>query len=242
MLKAIIIDDEPLAHKVILSYAENLPYLDIVGQCHLATEALSYLNESDIDLIFLDINMPKLNGLDFLRTLNKQPIVIVTSAYGEYALDGFELGVCDYLLKPFRLDRFMKATNKAYELFQLKEKPNALVSQQNTITSDKKISNEIFIKSDKKLVQIRLSDIHFLESYGNYIKVWLTNEYHLTPGALSSFEEKLSDSDFFRIHKSFIINRNYIDYIEGNFVMTKGGKSLPIGKMNRQAFKRFIGK
>lgn len=239
-LRAIIIDDEPLAHKVILTHAKEVPYLDIVGQCYLATEAFTHLNEGNIDLVFLDINMPKLSGLDFLRTLNKKPIVIITSAYREYALESFELDVCDYLLKPFRFDRFMKATNKALTLFQLQNKPNPTVETPAT-TASKPIT-ELFIKSDKRLIQVNLSDIYFLESYGNYVKVWLENEYLLTPRSLSSFEEQLPTNDFFRIHKSYIINRRYIDYVEGNLVMTKNGKSLSVGKMNRAGFKVFIGK
>ncbi len=244
MLQCLIIDDEPLAHKVILEYAKEIPYINIIGQCYLATESLAFLNNQTIDLIFLDINMPKLKGLDFLRTLHKKPLVIITSAYGEYALEGFELNVCDYLLKPFRFDRFMKATNKAFELFQLQNKvSNSISSSQNTSKSnDKSIATELFIKSDKRLIQIQFSDIYFLESYGNYVKVWLKDEFHLTPASLSSFLEQLPSNDFFRIHKTYIINRLFIDYIEGNLVITKNGKSLPIGKMNRQAFRNFIGK
>lgn len=238
-LNALIIDDEPLAHKVILEYVKNVPYLNIVGQCYLATEAFIYLNNETIDLIFLDINMPKLKGLDFLRTLNKQPIVIITSAYEEYALESFELDVCDYLLKPFRFDRFMKATNKALDLYRLKNRP-----LEQPISSPTNIApvadSQLFIKSDKRLVQIELSDIYFLENYGNYVKVWMKDEYHLTTGPLSRFEQELPSSLFFRIHKSYIINRAFIDYVEGNMVITKSGKSLPVGKLNRAAFKAFI--
>lgn len=238
ILKALVIDDEPLAHKVILEYVKDVDFIDVVGQCHLATEALSVLKSKHIDLIFLDINMPKLTGLDFLKTLNVKPIVIITSAYQEYALESFELDVCDYLLKPFRFDRFLKATNKAFEFYQLKNTTNGQTRSSDTVLGEAK---QLFIKSDKKLINIYFKDIYYLESYGNYVKVWLGNEFHLTPKTLSSFTSQLPESDFFRIHKSVIINRLFIDFLEGNFVLMKNGKQLPIGKNNRAAFKRFIG-
>lgn len=237
-LKALIIDDEPLAHKVILEYVKDVDFIEVVGQCHLATEALSVLKSKDVDLIFLDINMPKLTGLDFLKTLSVKPIVIITSAYQEHALVSFELDVCDYLLKPFRFDRFLKATNKAFELFQLKSMPNSQTSSNDVRQEEAK---QLFIKADKKLININVKDIHYLESYGNYVKVWINNEFHLTPKTLSSFIDQLPENDFFKIHKSFIINRQFIDYLEGNFVLMKNGKQLPVGKNNRAAFKRFIG-
>ena len=238
-LKALIIDDEPLAHKVILQYAKDVDFIEIAGQCHLATEALSVLKNQEIDLIFLDINMPKLKGLDFLRTLSRRPIVIITSAYEEYALESFELDVCDYLLKPFRFDRFLKAVNKASEIYQLKNQPTPTAADFSTKKEEKQ-ANQIFIKSEKRLIQIDLQDINYLESYGNYVKVWLDDKFHLTPRTLGSFEEELASDRFFKIHKSFIVNRQHIDYVEGNAVVMKNKKLLPIGKNQRQEFKLFL--
>ena len=237
-LKALIIDDEPLAHKVILEYAKDVPFIEVVGQCYLATEALTLMKMQEVDLLFLDINMPKIKGLDFLRTLSQKPIVIITSAYQEYALESFELEVCDYLLKPFRFDRFLKATNRAYELFQLKNSPQAPISSLSETPIDE--PNQLFIKSDKRLIQVSISDIFYLESYGNYVKIWLEKEFHLTPRTLSSFMELLPLNDFFRIHKSFIINRKHIDYVEGNMVKMKNGKTVSIGKNQRQTFKKYL--
>ncbi len=236
-LNSLIIDDEPLAHKVIMEYAKDIPFLTVSAQCYLATEAFSVLNDQNIDLIFLDIQMPKLKGLDFLRTLKVKPLVIVTSAYDEYALEGFELDVCDYLLKPFRFDRFLKAVNKAHELYQLKAEPTSSLPVDRE--SERK-DDRLFIKSDKRLTQVKLSDIQYLESYGNYVKVWMGEEFHLTFRTLTSYVEELPEKDFFRIHKSFIINRVYIDYLEGNQVMMKNKKGLPIGKNNRSEFKKFL--
>ena len=227
-LRALIIDDEPLAHKIILQYASDISSVEIVGQCHLATEALTFLSNQAVDLIFLDINMPKLKGLDFLRTLSRKPLVIITSAYEEYALESFELDVCDYLLKPFRFDRFLKAVNKAVEIHRLKNGVG------------EKTENHLFIKSEKKQIQINKEEIVYLESYGNYVKVWLKDQFHLTPRTLSSFELELPQNSFFKIHKSFIINIKQIDYVEGNAVVMKNKKLLPIGKNQRQAFKKLF--
>jgi len=234
-LKALIIDDEPLAHLVVQEYAKEIPFLEIVGQCHLAIDAIKVLKEQSIDLLFLDINMPKLTGLEFLRTLKVTPKVIITSAYPEFALESYDLDVSDYLLKPYRFDRFLKAVNKVQEQYQLEQ--TAVTPTETSSVEDQ----QLFIKSDKRLINISLSEIYYLESYGNYVKVWLEKEFHLTPKTLTHFEELLSPSDFFRIHKSFILNRKFIDYVEGNFVVMKNGKQLTIGKTQRSTFKSFLG-
>jgi len=213
ILKALIIDDEPLAHLVIQEYAKEVSFIEIVGQCHLATEAIPILKSQQIDLLFLDINMPKITGLAFLRTLTVAPMVIITSAYQEYALESFELKVCDYLLKPFRFDRFLKAVNSAYELHQLKNPTIATSTNPEPSTAE---NQQLFIKADKRLVNIDLSTIYYLESYGNYVKIWLEKEFHLTPKTLTHFEEILPSTNFFKIHKSYILNRQYIDFVEGN--------------------------
>lgn len=234
-LKALIIDDEPLAHKIILEYTKDVDFVEIIGQCHLATEALSILKKQEVDLLFLDINMPRISGLDFLRTLSKKPLVIITSAYQEYALESFELDVVDYLLKPFRFDRFLKAVNKAQELKQLK---NATTTA--PISTSNETAKQLFIKSDKRLIQLDISAIYYLESYGNYVKIWLEKDFYLTPRTLTSFVAELPDNQFVRVHKSFIIHRTYIDYVEGNRVAMKNGKTVAIGKNYRSDFKAFL--
>ncbi len=233
-LKALIIDDEPLAHMVILEYVKDISFIEIVGQCNLATEAIAFLQNKAVDLLFLDINMPKIKGLDFLRTLKNPPLAIITSAYQEYALESFELDVCDYLLKPFRFDRFLKAVNKAQEMYQLRE--GSAINE----TPKKEVNTTLFIKADKRLINVDLSEIYYFESYGNYVKVWLKDQFHLTPRTLISFVAQVPENDFYRIHKSFLINRKYIDYVEGNFLLMKNGKQLPIGKNHRSDFKRFL--
>lgn len=231
-LQALIIDDEPLAHEVISLYAKDIPFLHIAGHCYQATEALEYLNKHTVDLIFLDIQLPRIKGLDLLKILKNKPLVIITSAFGEFALESFELDVCDYLLKPFAFERFLKAVNKAMEQQRLQQPAEAPV--QLPVAPD-----QLFIKTDKRFVQLEMKDIFYLESAGNYVKLWLKETSLLTPRTLTSFEEQLPAGDFIRIHKSFIVNKLHVAYLEGNMVVLKNGKTLLIGKNYKNAFKLF---
>ena len=168
MLKYIIIDDEPLAHEIIEEFCSMLPHLQLEKNCYNAMEAMQYLNENTVDFMFLDINMPKLRGLDFLKTLTYPPKTIITTAYKEHALEGFELNVVDYILKPFSFDRLVKAVNKVSE-------------NQETKTIIKEVSNEasvsrFFVKGDKKHHQINLDGLLYIEAYGNYTKLFVNNE------------------------------------------------------------------
>ncbi|MCF0074374.1 LytTR family DNA-binding domain-containing protein [Dyadobacter sp. CY261] len=235
-LRCLIVDDEPLAHDVILRYMEDIPFLEKAGQCYLATEAFAFLSHHAVDLIFLDIRMPKLSGLDFLRTLNQRPLVIITSAFEEHALESFELEVIDYLLKPFRFDRFLKAANRALEQHMLRKQP--ALPQVPAMQHDMEL---LYIKSDKKLVQMPLDDVYYLESLGNYVKVWAHDHFLLTQRTLGSFEEQLPGEVFIRIHKSFILNRKFVHYIEGNTIRLRNGKELPLGKTFKHVIKLFPG-
>ena len=236
-LRCLIVDDEPLAHDVVLRYLEDIPFLEKAGQCYVATEAFAFLNHQAVDLIFLDIRMPKLSGLDFLRTLNQRPLVVITSAYEEHALESFELEVVDYLLKPFRFDRFLKAANRALEQYTLRKQvitspaPPAMLHE----------AEPLYIKSDKKLVQMQLDDVYYLESLGNYVKVWGRDQFLLTQRTLGSFEEQLPADAFIRIHKSFILNKKFVHYIEGNMIRLLNGKVLPLGKTFKHVIKLFPG-
>ncbi len=235
-LRCLIVDDEPLAHGVIMEYAKDLPFINIIGSCYRATEALDFLSKQPVDLIFLDIRMPKLNGLEFLKTLARKPLVIITSAYEEYALAGFDLAVCDYLLKPFRLDRFIKAVNRALELHNLKGQK----AQPALIEKPVQINNELIsIKVDKKHILIKLAEIQYLESLGNFVKVWKNGDFLLTPRTLTSFEDQVS-TDFVRIHKSFILNKKYVDYLEGSTIVLKNGQEVPVGKNYKGIIKQLL--
>lgn len=233
-LKAMIIDDEPLAHEIILDYLSELPFVEVVSQSYNAIEALSYLSQQPVDLLFLDINMPKLSGIDFLKLLPDKPQVIITSAYKQYALESFELDVCDYLLKPYRFERFLKAVNKAQQQHQFK---------QGTLKShtDETKESTIFIKVDKKLIQLNTAQITFLEAYGNYVKVWVNDKMYLTPRTLISFEKELADENetFMRIHKSYIVQKSQIKAIESKSIEMSNQQHLPIGKNHKHLIKLF---
>ena len=222
MLKYIIIDDEPLAHEIIEEFCSMLPYVQLEKNCYNAMEAMQFLNENTVDFMFLDINMPKLRGLDFLKTLTKPPKTIITTAYKEHALEGFELNVIDYILKPFSFDRLVKAVNKVSET-------------QTTKTIIKEVSNStdssvrFFVKGDKKHHQIDLNDLLYIEAYGNYTKLFLKEEMIVSHEKISHYENILKASNFLRVHKSFIIAIDKIKFIEGNRILIKDNK-IPIGQ------------
>ncbi len=229
-MKYCIIDDEPIAHHIIENYCKNLPYLEKVGNCYDAFEAMQLMNTKTVDLIFLDINMPKLSGFDLLKTMRQVPKVIVTSAYKEFALEGYELNVADYLLKPFSFERFLKAINKV----RVESKPifTPVVEKQAT---------RFFLKGDKKIHQIHTDDILFIEAYGNYTKVFLTGEMIISHEKISAFETLLPTSDFLRVHKSFIIATRKIKTIEGNRILI-GEHLIPVGQTYKHNLKQLFRK
>lgn len=231
-ISAIIIDDEPLAHKIIERFVADVGFVEIVGQCFYATDAYEILSTKEVDLIFLDIEMPKLKGLDFLKTLTVKPKVIVTTAYEEYALEGFELQVSDYLLKPYSFDRFLKAVNKVRS-----ETKRLNTSEGKSQTPS---SRKIFVKVDKRQIQIDTGEIQCLESYGNYVKIWLGSEMLLTPRTLSSFERELALGQFFKVHKSYIVQRKFVDFVEGNQITLHNKMRVPVGKSHRSMLKAWI--
>lgn len=210
MIRFLIVDDEPLAHELIEEFCSMLPHLELQQNCYNAMEAMGYLNSNSVDIMFLDINMPKLKGFDFLRTLTKPPRVIVTTAYKEFALEGYELNVADYLVKPFSFERFVKAVNKAMESVSGPAIP------QNSEPKKQEGNMRFFVKGDKKYHQISTSDIRYIEAYGNYTKLYLSDQLIVSNEKISHFEEMLPGSHFLRVHKSFIVALDKITTIEGN--------------------------
>ncbi len=220
MLKFIIVDDEPLAHEIIEEFCRMIPHIELKNNCYNAMEAIQYLNNNTIDFMFLDINMPELRGLDFLRTLTHPPKTIITTAYKEYALEGFELNVVDYLLKPFSFNRFVKAINKL--------SASTFASPVKNVVNDTE-ANRFFIKGDKKYHQIDADRILYIEAYGNYSKIYLIDDMIVSHDKISSYETLLSNANFLRVHKSFMVAIDKIKFIEGNRIFIEEHK-IPIGQ------------
>ncbi len=229
-IKALIIDDEPLARNVIEQYAQKLPNLVIEGSCADAICAHQMLQEKSIDLLFLDINMPKLSGISFVRNLKNPPLIIFTTAYSEYALEGFELNAIDYLKKPFSFERFCQAFFKAEELIHLKK---------GTLADTEPKNEFLFIKSNKKSVRVRFNEILYIEGLGDYIKIHLKDQKIVTNLSMKRIFSLLPENKFYRIHKSFIIALDHIDSIEGNLVEINKNK-LPVGNNYRQDFMQLM--
>ncbi len=228
-IKTLIVDDEPLALDVLETYIDKVPELDLVARCANAFEANQILTqEDDIDLMFLDIQMPQLTGIDFVKTLKKPPLLIFTTAFPNYAIDGFELDAVDYLLKPISTERFMKSANKAIEQIKLRQ------SGQN---SPKAIESDfIFVKADKKYVKVNYNDIIYIEGLKDYVILRMAEGRVITLQTMKSLEEKLPDKIFKRIHRSYILNVDKINAVVGNAIeVIEGGKTkhLPIGKNYR---------
>jgi DNA-binding LytR/AlgR family response regulator len=238
MINVIIVDDEPLAQDVIETYVEKMPELNLIQKCNNALEANEALKKHDIDLMFLDIQMPQLTGIDFLKTLTNPPVVIFTTAYPNYAIEGFELDALDYLLKPISLERFMKAANKAIDQINLK----------NSEGSGGGADGEdfIFVKADKKLVKVKYADIIYIEGLKDYVIIRLAEGKRvITLQTMKSLESKLPANLFKRIHRSYIVGITKIEAVLGNMVeVTEKGqkKHLPVGKNYREELLKIINK
>jgi DNA-binding LytR/AlgR family response regulator len=220
-MHCLIVDDEPVARDILKQYIQDTPDLVLAGECESALTAMSFLKEQRVDLIFLDINMPKLSGISFLKSLKHPPKVILTTAYSEYALEGYELDVIDYLLKPFSFERFLKAVTKASALMEEKEPV-------------------IVIKADGKSYRIKERDILFIESMGDYITLHTSDQKLTFNQTLKSFVQELSSDSFIRVHKSYVISMAHIDYVEGNIIHIKD-REVPVGKSFKAEFQeRFL--
>ncbi|SDF80984.1 two component transcriptional regulator, LytTR family [Dyadobacter soli] len=232
-IDCLIVDDEPIARDIIRTYCAHLPYLRVAGACGSALEARTVLMQQKVDIVFLDINMPVMDGISFLKTLKTPPQIIFTTAYKEYAVDAFDLAACDYLLKPFSLERFIVAVDKAME--KLQPAGNALVD-----AGESKEDDFLFLKADGKIYKVLHDELLYAEANGNYTKVRTTQHTLLPTMTFSGFEELVPKSRFLRIHRSFIINKSKIDHIEGNRVFIQNTE-IPIGSNYREQFLRQIG-
>jgi len=225
-IKCIIVDDEPASREILKNYIENCSSLELIKSCTNAFEATEIINQKSVHLIFLDINMPKLSGLSFYRSLTHPPYVIFTTAYPEFAVEGFEVNAIDYLLKPFPFERFMKAVNKAVEIIDDKPKTG-----QET--------DYILLKSEKKIYKVNILEISNLEALGDYVRVDYANNSILVHERFQNLLDLLPAENFIRIHKSHALQVGMIELIEGNMVKIKE-KLLPIGPTYRNGFIKFI--
>ena len=230
-IKCVIIDDEPLAIKVIENHLKEFQNFEVIETFNNPIEALSLLEKGNVDALFLDINMPKMNGLDFAEIINSKTNVIITSAYREYGVESFDLNVLDYLVKPIPFNRFLKTINKITQQVYL----------QKGIQKEEDSSNEsfIFLKVDKKLIKIKFEDILYVESLKDYIKVFTTSGNYLVHKSLTSMTEELPDSNFIRIHRSYTIAIDKVKSVEGNLIEITTNK-IPIGRKYVHHAKRII--
>jgi len=227
MLKALIIDDEPLAHEVILYHLAEHADISIVGRCYNATQALSWLANDHVDLLFLDINMPDLSGIELLKVLRNRPQAIVISAYQEYAIQGFELDVTDYLLKPVCSDRLSQALDKV------------------RFRNEKRLSMEvvphhIILKVDREKRKFTLVDITLLEAYGNYVKLWQGDEMVLVNSSLKQLIEMLPNTKFTQVHKSFVVNNAKIIVVETDSITMECGRTVKVSKTFKKRLQHLL--
>ncbi|MES2111356.1 MAG: LytTR family DNA-binding domain-containing protein [Bacteroidota bacterium] len=230
ILNCLVVDDEPAARKLLQEYIEEIDFLKLVGVAENPLKAAGVLNAEQVDLIFLDVNMPKMNGMEFLRSSANLPMVIMTTAYGQYALDGFEMAVVDYLVKPFSLERFLKASQKAFDLKQLKLKGETPTAE----------ADYFYVKCNGRIERVNYNDLLYIEAMSNYITLYTTTAklvvYHTIKGIL----EQLPSEKFIQVHKSAVINLDKINAIEGNMLRI-GDAKITIGQnFHDEAMKKIL--
>lgn len=229
MIRTLLVDDEPLALDILESYVAKLPDLELVGRCENAIQANEIIRTGEVDLVFMDIQMPQMTGIELLKSLSNPPSIVFTTAYAEYAVEGFELNATDYLLKPIAFDRFLKAVNKVQESI--------------TKTSDSKSDEFFFVKADKKLVKIHYSEILYIEGLKDYVIIKKEEGRVIALQTMKSLESKLPSDNFMRVHRSYIINVSKIKAVVGNSIeIVEAGKpkSIPIGKNYKEDLLKII--
>jgi DNA-binding LytR/AlgR family response regulator len=246
MIRVLAIDDEPLALQQLVAYIRKIPFLELVAECQSAIQAQEVLNQEPVDAIFCDINMPDLNGMDFVKSLAVPPLIVFTTAYSEYAVEGFKVDAVDYLLKPFGLQDFQRAANRLLSRKEEREK-----RKENTQSSDASSSSiplpsssenddTIFVKTDYRVVKLAVSDIRYIEGMSEYLKIYLEGQKPvITLLSMKKMEDYLPPT-FMRIHRSYIINLKKIQEVNKNRVIMDADIYLPIGDMYREAFQNYL--
>jgi two-component system LytT family response regulator len=233
-IKCLIVDDEPPAREIIRRYAEQVPTLDIAGECENAVQAFAFLQQQEVDLIFLDIRMPQLNGNDFIKALSAPPKVIFTTAYPEYALEGFELNAVDYLVKPVRFERFLKAVHKAYAVANIKQ------AVESVMPEEKKTEPFVYFRADRKMIKVMLDDVLYIESMKDYIKIITKQGTVITKQSISSVEAMLPEKEFIRVHRSYIVSLSKVNSFTSELIEIEKSE-IPIGKLYRNEVMKVLG-
>ncbi len=237
MIRCLVVDDEPLALHILEDYISKMPFLTLVKATTNPIEALQLVQEGGIDLVFLDVQMPELTGIQFLRIANGKSKVILTTAYSQYALEGYELDVIDYLLKPIAFDRFFKSVQKAQTIIQPSSKPE--VKQETSNPQNDFLSDFIFVKTEHKIQKVYLNDILFIEGLKDYISIFTPAERIITLQNMKKMEDALPEKHFIRVHKSYIVSINKIDSIERSRIFI-GDKIIPVGDTYRDEFFKIV--
>ena len=240
MIRCMAIDDEPLALRQIVAYIGKIPFLELAAQCQSALQAREFLENDTVDAIFCDINMPDLSGMDFVKSLASPPLVVFTTAYSEYAVEGFKVNAVDYLLKPFGLQEFQRAADRLRERLALKA-PQPADNESTGEEATAEADDIIFIKSDYRILKVSIADIRYVEAMSEYLKVWLDSQPKpiITLLSMKKMEERLP-AHFMRIHRSYIVNLNKIKEVNKNRVFMDEQTPLPIGDMYKEAFQAFV--
>lgn len=255
MIKTLVIDDEPLALQQLAAYVRKIPFLDLVGECQSAIEARDIINNERIDAIFVDINMPDMNGMDFVRSLAAPPLVVFTTAYSEYAVDGFKVDAVDYLLKPFGLDDFKRAAMRVKHRFELENHTTAesadnnvavnaapSVSDASSAASDAIPTDDdsIFLKTEHRVVRVNIADIRYIEGMSEYLKVHINGQRPIIMlFSMKKMEERLP-SHFLRIHRSYIVNMRHVQEVTKNRIVMDSDTYLPIGDMYKEPLSAYL--
>jgi len=233
-IKCLAIDDEPLALQQISAYIDRTPFLEKMALCQSAFEAIEFTDQQPVDLMFVDINMPDLNGLDFVKSLKNKPFIIFTTAYSEYALEGFKVDAVDYILKPISYDEFLRAVNKVRDRMTA-----TAAATSETVTMNKE---SLFVKSEYKLIRIQLADIKYIESANEYIQIHLETEKPITTLVrLKTIEGELPKEKFMRVHRSFIVNLEKVKVIDRNRIVFDK-VYIPVGEQYKDEFQKFVDK
>ena len=242
MIRCLAIDDEPLALKQLVAYIRKVPFLELAAQCQSALEARTFLENDTVEAIFCDINMPDLNGMDFVKSLASPPLVVFTTAYSEYAVEGFRVNAVDYLLKPFGLQEFQRAANRLKERLEGTSLSSNLKSQISNLTSST-ADDTLFLKTDYRIVNVNIPDIRYVEAMSEYLKVWLDSQPKpiITLLSMKKMEERLPNY-FMRIHRSYIVNLTKIQEVNKNRVIMDEHAYLPIGELYKEAFQKYLNK